>query len=211
GLCRALFLRNFPSQCTEKSFLVLGADSKADQPWSARNAEMTHGQFFAALPPRTDRQMRPRDCSTPPRSAAGQQRSAGFLPPGQCDSTRVANITGSVFQQEQAPATPTDIEFASSATALRSFNDEIRMSNAFPRNDASTPFAYQPCPGLLTGGKLFRNSFCWRSASFCCSASRVDCSGLGPELAQPSNSISNVEIKIDLVSSFFIREIGTGR
>jgi hypothetical protein len=67
--------------------------------------------------------------------------------------------------------------------------------------------AYQPCPGLLTGGKLFRNSFCWRSASFCWSASRACCSGLGPEPAQPSNWITNVEIKTDLVSSFFIREV----
>jgi hypothetical protein len=67
--------------------------------------------------------------------------------------------------------------------------------------------AYQPCPGLLTGGKLFRNSFCWRSASFCWSASRACCSGLGPEPAQPSNWIANVEIKTDLVSSFFIREV----
>ena len=67
---------------------------------------------------------------------------------------------------------------------------------------------YQPWPGLFTGGKLFRNSFCWRSASFCWSASRACCSGLGPEPAQPSNTIRSVEIKIDLVSSFLIREIG---
>ena len=65
-------------------------------------------------------------------------------------------------------------------------------------------FVYQPCPGLATGGKLFRNSFCWRSASFCWSASRACCSGLGPGPAQPSNAIRSVEIKIDLTSSFFI-------
>ena len=79
------------------------------------------------------------------------------------------------------------------------------MSNAFPAM-MSTQFAYQPCPGLLTGGKVFRNSFCWRSASLCSSASRACCSGLGPEPAQPSNAISNVEIKSDAVNSFFIRD-----
>src|SRR5947207_9745106 len=65
--------------------------------------------------------------------------------------------------------------------------------------------AYPPCPGLLTGGRLFRNSCCWRSASFCWSASRACCSGLGPEPAQPSNAITRVKIRNDLVSSFFIR------
>src|SRR6188472_4072330 len=69
------------------------------------------------------------------------------------------------------------------------------------------PFAYQPCPGLPTGGRLFRNSFCWRSASFCWSASRACCSGLGAGPAQPSNAINSVEIRIDLKSSFFIREM----
>ena len=64
---------------------------------------------------------------------------------------------------------------------------------------------YQPSPGLLTGGKLFRNSFCWLSASFCCSASRVCCSGLGPGLAQPNKAIRSGKIKKDFVSSFFIR------
>src|SRR6185436_8921736 len=74
----------------------------------------------------------------------------------------------------------------------------------------ASPF-HHPCPGLLTGGKLFRNSFCWRSASLCWSASRTCCAGLGPELAQPSNAITSVEIKIDLVSGFSLREIRTGR
>src|SRR4029453_13361118 len=59
--------------------------------------------------------------------------------------------------------------------------------------------------GLDTGGKLFRNSCCWRSASFCWSASLACCSGLGPGEAQPINARRTVEIKIDLVSSFFIR------
>jgi hypothetical protein len=42
---------------------------------------------------------------------------------------------GPALWQEQAPATPADIEFASSATALRSLNDEIRMSNGFGPDD----------------------------------------------------------------------------
>lgn len=71
-----------------------------------------------------------------------------------------------------------------------------------------TRLVYQPCPGLATGGKLFRNSFCWRSASFCWSASRACCSGLGPEPAQPKNVIATVESKINLVNSFFISRWG---
>jgi len=98
----------------------------------------SHGQFFAVPEAKSDRQMRPRDCSAQPGNAADQRNSAGLLLPERCDSTPVANITGLVLWQEQAPATPADIEFASSATALRSFNDEIRMSNRFLRNDEST-------------------------------------------------------------------------
>ena len=72
------------------------------------------------------------------------------------------------------------------------------------KSECLTPrFAYQPCPGLLTGGKVFRNSFCWRSASLCSSDSRACCSGLGP-LEQPRNPIRSIESKIDLISSFFI-------
>src|SRR5262249_11877045 len=93
---------------------------------------MTHGRFFVALEGKTDRQMRPRDCSTLPGSALDQQNSTGLLPLRLGDSRSVANTKGSVLWQEQAPAIPVDIGFASSATALRSFNDEIRMSNVFP-------------------------------------------------------------------------------
>ena len=98
---------------------------------------MTHGQFFVAHRARTDRQMRPRDCSAPLGSEADQQSSAELPLPGRCDSTPVANTRVSVLWQEQAPAIPADIGFASSATALRSFNDEIRMSNAFARYNGS--------------------------------------------------------------------------
>src|SRR5215831_15532137 len=63
---------------------------------------------------------------------------------------------------------------------------------------------YHPCPGLATGGKLLRNSFCCCSASFCCSASRACCSAVGPGLAQLNNAIRIVQIKSNLVSSFFI-------
>src|SRR4029077_16288985 len=105
----ALFLRNFPSQCTEKSFLVLDAGSIADRPWYARNAGTTHGQFFDAPWVRTDRQMRPRDCIAPPGSQADQHSSTGLLLPGRCDNTPVANIVGSALWQEQAPATPADL------------------------------------------------------------------------------------------------------
>jgi hypothetical protein len=77
------------------------------------------------------------------------------------------------------------------------------MSNAF-RLVRIKRYVYQPCPGLATGGKLFRNSACCLSASFCSFASRACCSGLGLGPAQPRNAISNVEIKIDLVGSFFI-------
>ena len=66
-----------------------------------------------------------------------------------CDNTPFANTKGSALWQEQAPATPADIGIASSATAWRSFNDEIRMSNAFPRYDEITRLVYQPWPGLL--------------------------------------------------------------
>ena len=90
---------------------------------------MTHAQFFAAFRARTDRQMRPRDCSAPPASEADQQNSAVLLLLGRCDSTPVANTKGSALWQEQAPATPADIEFASSATASVTLNDECRMSN----------------------------------------------------------------------------------
>src|SRR6516164_5650398 len=76
------------------------------------------------------------------------------------------------------------------------------MSNAFARYDEL--HGYHPCPGLATGGKLLRNSFCCRSASFCCSASRACCSGVGPGLAQLNNAIRIVQIKSNLVSSFFI-------
>ena len=73
--------------------------------------------------------------SAPPGSAAGQRSSAGSLPLWRCDNRSFANTKGSVLWQEQAPATPGDIGFASSATALRSFNDESRMSNAFRLSD----------------------------------------------------------------------------
>src|SRR5262245_13409530 len=64
---------------------------------------------------------------------------------------------------------------------------------------------YHPCPGLATAGKLLRNSFCCRSASFCWSASRACCSGLGPGPAQLNNAIRIAEIKSALVSSFILR------
>src|SRR5207248_2386449 len=95
-------------------------------------AGMSHAEFFVALEARIDFRMRPRDCSVPPYSAADQQSSAGPLPLERCDSTPFANTEGLLLWQEQVPATPADIGFASSATAWRSFNDEIRMSNAFP-------------------------------------------------------------------------------
>src|SRR5262245_9637610 len=99
--------------------------------------------------------MRPRDCSAPPCSAVDRRNSAGFRRPGRCAGTPAVNTTGSVLWQEQAPATPADIEFASSATALRSFNDEIRMSNGFPRNDESTSPATSPAPGYLPEANFF--------------------------------------------------------
>src|SRR5262245_20046217 len=93
---------------------------------------MTHGRFSAAPRARTDRQMRLRDCSPPRDSEANQQSSVVLRQHSRCDSTPAANIRGSVLWQEQGPATQADIGFASSVTALRSFTDEIRMSNAFP-------------------------------------------------------------------------------
>ena len=117
--------------------------------------ERLTGNFSSLLEARTDRQMRPRDCSAPPGSAADQQSSAGLPLLGRCDNTPFANTKGSVLWQEQAPATPADIGFASSATALRSFNDEIRMSNAFPRNDESTGSPTSPALGYLPEANFF--------------------------------------------------------
>src|SRR5262249_18447842 len=99
--------------------------STEDRPWSGRNAGTTHRQLFFALEAKSDRQMRPRHCSVPPGSAVDQQSSAKLLRPERCDNTRCANTKESVLWQEQAPATPADIGFASSAPALRSFNHEI--------------------------------------------------------------------------------------
>ena len=173
--------------------------------------ERLTGNFSSLLEARTDRQMRPRDCSAPPGSAVDQQSSAGLPLPGQCDSTPVANITGSVLWQEQAPATPADIEFASSATALRSLNDEIRMSNGFRRNDESTRSPTSPALGYLPEANFFETP---SAGARLLSADPRRASAVQdwePGPAQPSNAIRSVEIRIDLVSSFFIREIGTGR
>src|SRR5437867_2571668 len=63
--------------------------------------------------------------------------------------------------------------------------------------------AYQPCPGLATGGRVLRKSACWRCASFSWSASRACCSGLGPEL-QPSNIRNNTGTKGKSITTFFI-------
>lgn len=134
---------------------MLDAGSIANRPWSARNAGTTHGQFFVAPEARTDRQMRPLDCSTPPGTDADQQSSGESLLLGRCDSTPVASTKGSASWQEQAPATQANIGFASSATALRSFNDEIRMSNAFPRYDESLGSPTSPALGYLLEANFF--------------------------------------------------------
>ena len=63
--------------------------------------------------------------------------------------------------------------------------------------------AYQPCPGLATGGRVLRKSACWRWASFSWSAWRACCSGLGPEL-QPSSIRNNTGTKDKSVITFFI-------
>ena len=134
---------------------MLDAGSIADRPWSGRNAGMSHAQFFVALEARIDFRMRPRDCSVPPYSAADQQSSAGPLPLERCDSTPFANTEGLLLWQEQVPATPADIGFASSATACWSFNDEIRMSNAFPRDDESRGSSTTPALGYLPEANFF--------------------------------------------------------
>ena len=77
------------------------------------------------------------------------------MPLGRCDDTPFANTEGLDLWQEQVPATPADIGFASSATALRSFNDEIRMSNAFPRNDESRGSSTTPALGYLPAASFF--------------------------------------------------------
>jgi len=64
---------------------------------------------------------------------------------------------------------------------------------------------YQPWPGLLTGGRLLRNSACWRSESLCSCDSRVCCSGLGPE-EQAANTTVVATMTRTLAPSFFILE-----
>src|SRR5262249_35026179 len=96
---------------------VSGAGSIADRPCFAQNVGTIHGRFFVVPEARTDRQMLPRDCSAPPCSAVDQRNSAGLPRLGRCNSTPVANITGSLLWQEPDPATPTDIESASIPTA----------------------------------------------------------------------------------------------
>src|SRR5207248_10786913 len=88
---------------------------------------MRHAQFLVALEARIDFRMRPRDCSVPPYSAADQQSSAEPLPLERCDSTPFANTEGLLLWQEQVPATPADIGFASSATACWSRSEERRV------------------------------------------------------------------------------------
>src|SRR5262249_36887601 len=101
-----------------------GAGSITDRPCSAQNAGRIPGRFFVVPEGRADRQMQPRGCSARPCSAVDQRNSATLQRSGRCDSTPVANIMGSALWQEQAPATRDDIEFASSATASVTLNDE---------------------------------------------------------------------------------------
>jgi len=63
---------------------------------------------------------------------------------------------------------------------------------------------YCPWPGLVTGGRLFRNSACCRSASRWRSNSRVCSSGLGLELAQPDRKTTTADARNRKPISFFI-------
>src|SRR5215211_3116590 len=74
--------------------------------------------------------------------------------PGRCDNRPFAGTKGLALWQQQVPATPTDIGFASSATALPSFNDEIRMSNAFPY-DESAGWSTSPALGYSPEANFF--------------------------------------------------------
>jgi hypothetical protein len=64
---------------------------------------------------------------------------------------------------------------------------------------------YCPCPGLVTGGRLFRKSVCCRSASRCRSNSRVFSSGLGPGVPQPDKKRRPADARSTSIGSFFIK------
>ena len=79
------------------------------------------------------------------------------------------------------------------------------MSNGFPRNDESTRSPTSPALGYLPEANFFETPSAGARLLSADPRRAPAVQGWDPELAQPINAIRSVEIKIDVVSSFFIR------
>src|SRR6266404_4510190 len=175
---------------------------------------MIYGQFCAARGSTIDFRRRPPDYLARPCIGRDRRGTRALRPFGQGGSMLSEKTAGLILSQREARSTQAGSGFVSSANAFLILNtppegrlEVVSAGRDYGRNRAPDSRSdHSPRPGLVTGGRLFRNSACCRAACRCRSSSFARSSGLGPVDAQP-NRRTIPDPKSTNVASFFIQGV----